>query len=87
MVSRFWSMRLTMPPTALTQEAVAKMRKAGANVLMVGRNGLSFAQTGEPLLDPISMIQTAYLAIEKVAQAKGRDPDQPRLLKKITETT
>jgi len=33
------------------------------------------------------MILTAYLAIEKVAEAKGRDPDRPRLLKKVTETT
>jgi fructoselysine-6-P-deglycase FrlB-like protein len=33
------------------------------------------------------MIATAYLAIERVAVALGRDPDRPRLLKKVTETT
>jgi fructoselysine-6-P-deglycase FrlB-like protein len=32
------------------------------------------------------MIQTAYLAIERVAQQRGRDPDKPRHLKKVTET-
>lgn len=72
---------------SLTQDAVENMRLAGAQVQVVGRGGLEFAATGEPLLDPISMILTAYLAIEKVAQAKGRDPDRPRLLKKVTETT
>ena len=71
---------------SLTQDAVAKMRGAGAHVQVVGRDGLAFAPTGEPLLDPISMILTAYLAIEKLARAKGRDPDRPRLLQKVTET-
>jgi len=72
---------------SLTQDAVTKMRQAGATVQVVGRGGLDYAAAGDPLLDPISMIQTAYLAIEKVAEAKGRDPDRPRLLKKVTETT
>lgn len=72
---------------SLTQDAVAKMRSAGADVQVVGRGGFDFAATGEPLLDPISMILTAYLAIEKLARAKGRDPDRPRLLQKVTETT
>jgi glucosamine--fructose-6-phosphate aminotransferase (isomerizing) len=33
------------------------------------------------------MIQTAYGFIEETARVRGRDPDQPRLLKKVTETT
>jgi hypothetical protein len=32
------------------------------------------------------MVQTAYLEIERLASALGRDPDRPRLLKKVTET-
>jgi fructoselysine-6-P-deglycase FrlB-like protein len=32
------------------------------------------------------MIQTAYLEIERLAVTLGRDPDRPRLLKKVTET-
>ena len=67
-------------------EAIAKMRNTGANVVVVEDGGLPYARTGDPLLDPISMILTAYLGIEKVAQARGRDPDRPRLLKKVTET-
>ena len=75
------------PSRGLTQEAIGKMRKAGASVLVAENGGLAYASTGEPLLDPIAMIQTAYLAVEKIAQARGRDPDRPRLLKKVTETT
>ena len=71
---------------AITLEAVVKMRQAGAHVEVVGTGGLGFAPSGHPLLDPISMIQTGYLAIEKLAVALGRDPDRPRLLKKVTET-
>ena len=71
---------------ANTQAAVTKMRSAGADVHVVG-DGLPFAPTGHPLLDPVSMMATAYLEIERVARALGRDPDRPRLLKKVTETT
>jgi glutamine---fructose-6-phosphate transaminase (isomerizing) len=71
---------------SFSQAAITKLRRTGASILVAEQGGLSYAQTGHPLLDPISMIQTAYLAIEKIAQARGRDPDHPRLLKKITET-
>jgi glutamine---fructose-6-phosphate transaminase (isomerizing) len=70
----------------VSAEAFAKIRRTGADLVVAGMSGLSFAATGEPLLDPISMIQTAYLAIEKLAKLRGRDPDRPRLLKKVTET-
>lgn len=69
-----------------TAEAIARMRQTGAAVLVTGQGGLPHAATGHPLLDPVAMIQTAYLAIEQVAVARGRDPDRPRLLKKVTET-
>jgi glucosamine--fructose-6-phosphate aminotransferase (isomerizing) len=64
-----------------TREAVEKMRRAGADVRVV-----EHAASGHPLLDPLAMIQTAYLEIEQLATALGRDPDRPRLLKKVTET-
>ncbi|WP_421693564.1 SIS domain-containing protein [Aestuariivirga sp.] len=70
---------------ANTAEAVAKMRAAGADVRVVG-GGLPFAPSGHPLLDPLSMIQTGYLEIEMLARGLGRDPDRPRLLRKVTET-
>jgi glucosamine--fructose-6-phosphate aminotransferase (isomerizing) len=69
-----------------TYAAAERMRKAGARIWLVGEGGLPHARTGHPWLEPISMIATAYLTIERVAWARGRNPDQPRLLKKVTET-
>lgn len=69
-----------------SRAALAKIRATGAHVLAVEQGGLPYAAAGDALLDPITMIQTTYLAIEKLARALGRDPDRPRLLKKVTET-
>ena len=71
---------------ASSKDALLKMRKTGANILVAEIGGLPFVGTGHPYLDPISLIQTAYRFVEATAQAKGRDPDRPRLLKKVTET-
>ena len=71
---------------ATTQVAIQKMRATGARVLAVGKDGLNYVKSGHALLDPISMIQTSYGFIEATAQALGRNPDHPRLLKKVTET-
>ena len=68
-----------------TLEAVAKMRRAGADVRVVGED-LPHVPAGHPLLDPLCMMQTAYLEIERLAVSLGRDPDRPRLLRKVTET-
>ena len=68
------------------EAAIAKLRQTGASVLVAGPDGLTHAETGDPLLDPVSMIQTCYLAIERVALARGRDPDRPRHLLKVTRT-
>ena len=68
------------------RDAITRLRATGANVMAAEVGGLPVARTAHPLLDPISIIQTAYFAIEAVAQRRGRDPDRPRLLQKITET-
>ena len=68
-----------------TQAAVTKLRALGAHVCFAG-DDLPIVETAHPLLSPIPIIQTAYLAIERVAQQKGRNPDKPRQLKKVTET-
>jgi glutamine---fructose-6-phosphate transaminase (isomerizing) len=69
-----------------SMEALVKLRKTGAHVLVAEQGGLPFERTGNSLLDPISLIQTAYRFVEATARARGRDPDRPRLLKKVTET-
>lgn len=77
------------PPDAAAQasgQAIARLRGAGAQVVVAGADGLPFAATGHPLLDPVSMMLSAYLAIEALARLRGRDPDRPQLLAKVTRT-
>ena len=69
-----------------SRDSLDKMRKTGANILVAEEGGLPYARTGNSLLDPISIIQTAYRFVEATAVARGRDPDRPQLLKKVTET-
>lgn len=66
-------------------EALAKIRKTGAALAVVGED-VRYAAAAHPLLHGISIVQSAYLAIEAVARRRGRDPDRPRLLSKVTET-
>jgi glutamine---fructose-6-phosphate transaminase (isomerizing) len=69
-----------------TEASLARLRKAGGHVFVVGPDGLPFVATGHSLLDPVSMIQSAYPNIEAIARKLDRDPDRPRLLSKVTET-
>jgi glutamine---fructose-6-phosphate transaminase (isomerizing) len=64
-----------------TAEAIARLRRIGARVA-VAEPAIAL----HPFLAPIAMIQTAYRFIEATARARGRDPDRPRHLQKITET-
>lgn len=71
---------------ASSRDSLDKMRKTGAHILVAEAGGLPYTRTGNSLLDPISIIQTAYRFVEATAVVRGRDPDRPRLLKKVTET-
>ncbi|HSG95926.1 MAG TPA: SIS domain-containing protein, partial [Afifellaceae bacterium] len=73
------------------RETVDRLRRAGADVLCVedgvsGRNDLRYARSGHRLTDPLSIIASFYLLVEAVARARGADPDNPRNLRKVTET-
>lgn len=70
---------------ANTRGAVERLRTTGSDVRVVGEDW-PHARSGHPLLDPVSMIATAYRHIEALARTLGRDPDRPRLLRKVTET-
>ncbi len=70
----------------LAQEALQRLRRVNADVFAVEQGGLPHVAAGHALLEPVSMIQSAYLNIEPLARALGRDPDAPRLLSKVTET-
>jgi glucosamine--fructose-6-phosphate aminotransferase (isomerizing) len=68
-----------------------EMRRRGARVLVaapVGTPGaeLPLVVAGHEDLDPISAIQSYYLAVEALARARGLDPDKPRHLNKVTLT-
>ena len=67
-------------------EALARIRRIGAAVHAVEDGGMPFVPTGHQMLDYISMVQSAYLNIEALAQRLGRDPDRPKQLSKVTET-
>jgi len=47
---------------------------------------LPFAATGHPLTDPLSLITSFYAFVEAFARQRGYNPDQPRNLRKVTET-
>ncbi|WP_248794935.1 SIS domain-containing protein [Pseudomonas sp. MWU13-2105] len=79
------------PEQAGTLAFAEDMRQRGAQVLLVAPRGtpganLSSVPTAHPLLEPFSMIQGFYLMAAKLAELRGRNPDQPRFLKKVTET-
>lgn len=69
-----------------------EMRARGAQVLVVAPRGtvceglLPSVPTAHPLLEPLTMIQGFYLSAAQLAVARGRNPDQPRFLKKVTQT-
>lgn len=64
-----------------------EMRGRGAQVLVAGPGGdLPLAEAAHEDLDPIALIQSFYPAAEALARARGRDPDQPPFLAKVTCT-
>jgi glucosamine--fructose-6-phosphate aminotransferase (isomerizing) len=75
----------------ITIKAIKRIREAGAQTIVASRKDvgdilLSYAPTAHPLLDPISMVQSFYPLADDIARARGRNPDEPRLLRKETAT-
>jgi len=68
-----------------------EMRERGARVVLaappdVKDRQLTLAPAPTPDLDPITAIQSFYLMVDALAQARGNDPDRPRHLQKVTWT-
>jgi glucosamine--fructose-6-phosphate aminotransferase (isomerizing) len=79
------------PEQAGLLQLAADMRARGARVLLaapgdLGEGTLPLAVTRHVALDPIAAIQSFYVMAAELAAARGRDPDAPRHLSKITET-
>ena len=87
---------LILAPRGPAQEEMRQlaqeMRARGARVLLAitgpGEPGnLPCTAAAHPDLDPICLIQSFYLMVEALARARGRDPDKPSYLSKVTLTT
>lgn len=68
-----------------------EMRGRGARVLLAAPAGtpgaeLPLACTGNEDLDAIAVVQSFYPMVEALARARGRNPDQPPHLAKVTKT-
>ncbi|SEA07611.1 SIS domain-containing protein [Paraburkholderia sartisoli] len=67
------------------------MRARGAHVLLaapadVPEATLPLVLTDHPALDPVAAILSFYVMADGLAAARGRNPDAPRHLNKVTET-
>jgi glutamine---fructose-6-phosphate transaminase (isomerizing) len=70
---------------------VTRLAEQGANAFVTsdkakGAQVLPFVATGHALTDPLVPIVSFYNFVEGFARARGRDPDSPPHLRKVTET-
>jgi glucosamine--fructose-6-phosphate aminotransferase (isomerizing) len=70
----------------------ARFAAAGAKVFIAGAAGgsgfsdLPVVASDHPATELLSAMVSCYAAVERIARARGFDPDTPPLLKKVTET-
>ncbi len=79
------------PEQAGLVELASDMRKRGARVLLAAPEGvegatLPLVESADAALDPIAAILSFYVMAAGLAAARGRNPDEPRYLNKVTET-
>ncbi|MFD1558966.1 SIS domain-containing protein [Paraburkholderia silviterrae] len=79
------------PEQAGLVQLARDMQKRGARVLLaapadVPEATLPLVTTADPTLDPIAAILSFYVMAASLAAARGRNPDEPRYLNKVTET-
>lgn len=83
---------LADPGGADVRALAAELAAAGAKVLAAdaappaGAIGLPLPPSLHPLLDPIVALQAFYPLVEALARRRGRDPDRPPGLSKVTLT-
>jgi len=77
------------------EAAVSRLRAAGSAVVLVttgsksaekGNGIVAIPQAPDPLLEPVVAAQAAYPFFAALARARGKDPDRPAHLGKITRT-
>jgi glutamine---fructose-6-phosphate transaminase (isomerizing) len=57
-----------------------------AGAAVAGATALPALVPDHPDLDPLCLLASFYIAAEQAARARGRDPDRPPSLRKVTET-
>lgn len=77
------------------QEAVSRLCAAGTPVMMMSGDArpvgaaarvVRIADAGHPMLQPLSALYAAYPLVADLGRARGRDPDRPPQLTKVTRT-
>ncbi|HET9621035.1 MAG TPA: SIS domain-containing protein [Kofleriaceae bacterium] len=72
-----------------TRSAVARLVELGASVAstldVTGATALPVPPTS-PVIAPLCQVQSFYMAVHRLAVARGLDPDVPPHLRKVTET-
>ncbi len=66
--------------------ALPQAQRAAAEKAAPGLLSLPLALTGHEDLDAIAAVQSFYLLVEALSRARGRNPDQPPYLAKVTKT-
>jgi glutamine---fructose-6-phosphate transaminase (isomerizing) len=77
------------PAHAGLMALASDLRARGAQVLVAGEGAdvlLPLVNAAAPELDPLCAIQSFYVLAEALARARGRDPDAPPHLSKVTRT-
>jgi glucosamine--fructose-6-phosphate aminotransferase (isomerizing) len=74
-----------------TLEIAAKFRARGAHVWIIGAeldggDTLALPATADPACTPLIAVHRFYEAVNALAVRRGRDPDAPPHLSKVTET-
>ncbi|MBY6186347.1 SIS domain-containing protein [Marinobacter hydrocarbonoclasticus] len=79
---------LTVLDLDIDDESAPAHREQMAEIAGRGAKVIKMHQVGQPhpRLAPLTLMQRFYLDVEKVALARGIDPDNPKGLKKVTQT-
>jgi len=68
----------------------AELASRSADVMLAGavvpRTVTLPTQAGNPVLEPMLIVQSFYRMVNALALARGRNPDKPPYLNKVTET-
>jgi glucosamine--fructose-6-phosphate aminotransferase (isomerizing) len=71
-------------------ELASELTAQGADVLLAGAQAAGATvlatEAAHPVIEPLLFIQSFYRMVNALSLARGRDPDQPPHLRKVTET-